>query len=1064
MRILFSPLAYCLAIAWIACGLLPRESWAQSPIASEPQVITTPDQSLRDHWDKQLESKFRRKIFPLLTHPEKGCVDCHRTEGTSQLILTGDARQDLQTLLDEQYLKSKGVDTLLKRVLTTHDAKRMPKDGTPWSPRDIQKLKTFLHFVEDTDAYRGAADERFPSSLLEPYPAKSSAAPSDNQFLSYWQLRNKIRILFEDDWVRGDRDLFAENIALFGGADFKTRFNESQQASATFLTGIEMLSRDVAQQAFDQKRGPFRGWNISTDPLTTESTSTYRDAIQQLYQHVLYRPATSSEIDSALNLLQNIFALDEVIRARDEELVFQLTITDPQTQWTDTSVIRIPVSGDPLQVRQVLLDQKTPQPEAPASESTQAPSPRSMRRHLLDPITLHPQVESQRLVLHNIHTQRNVSFAGLRIYRDGKPIQSIPVDASQVEIEGAWQLVEADGFKSYEDKNQHKGQSSIRVHLNVEQEGEYQIEYLWRADPRNDDKVLVEIFSPKAGNRLASPPLPSIPPLGEAHFAFDCSNDAEPFVSPKAIFQFSDQDAVEISNRGTLDTVTAGAIEFVDSKSDQIAFMIDSKEAQGNEAWERYDEGRFKAYNVKGTKVHDNNQHKGERSLVYQPVLKKEQGWTPEASYRLRVYYPGKKDQEIQTPLHIRATSSSPITQISYPSLGKSDAFIRIDASRSYTTDHHPLQFTWKQISGPTILHLDEHASSLEFAVPRRKAHDVAWTSLCAALLRHPDFLFVRPPSLDVQETQGARDRLRLVKIALDLVGRPPTHQECEQLVQGASLESLIDQYLDSQEFRDFYFHRIRLYLESQGTEVQDEPVRLWCYVAFQNRPFQEILTADYTVNAQMEKVSRPPHHGKTGVLTTPGFIQGKPGLPHYNYAAQVAMLFLGFVFEVPPDIVELREGITALGTTDPNSVCYSCHKILTPLAFQRLNWDDDGNFRLKNDDGLPIDASDQQVSEDYPFPGNGLEAFATQAVRKERFFRTMFNTHVHFFFGRPMRFREDERVLYKRLWEDTHASNFTIRSLIRSIVTSPEYLQSQALGRESVPRLSIPSSPSTAR
>ncbi len=175
-------------------------------------------------------------------------------------------------------------------------------------------------------------------------------------------------------------------------------------------------------------------------------------------------------------------------------------------------------------------------------------------------------------------------------------------------------------------------------------------------------------------------------------------------------------------------------------------------------------------------------------------------------------------------------------------------------------------------------------------------------------------------------------------------------------------------------------------------------------------------------------------------------------------------MLFLGFVFEVPPDIVELREGITALGTTDPNSVCYSCHKILTPLAFQRLNWDDDGNFRLKNEDGLPIDASDQQVSEDYPFPGNGLEAFATQAVRKERFFRTMFNTHVHFYFGRPMRFREDERVLYKRLWDDTHASNFTIRSLIRSIVTSPEYLQRDSSDRESIPRLSIPSLPPSAR
>ena len=192
-----------------------------------------------------------------------------------------------------------------------------------------------------------------------------------------------------------------------------------------------------------------------------------------------------------------------------------------------------------------------------------------------------------------------------------------------------------------------------------------------------------------------------------------------------------------------------------------------------------------------------------------------------------------------------------------------------------------------------------------------------------------------------------------------------------------------------------------------------------------------------------MQKTDRPREHGRTGVLTTPGFIQGKPGLPHYNYAAQVSMLFLGFVYEVPAEIVEQREGVTALGTTDPTSVCYSCHKILTPLAFQRLNWSDEGKFRTTNDDGLPIDASDQNASEDYPFLGNGMEAFATQAVKKERFIRTIINTHVNFYFGRPMRFREDERVLYKRLWDSAHRSNFKIRSLIREIVNSPEYLVS---------------------
>jgi hypothetical protein len=391
------------------------------------------------------------------------------------------------------------------------------------------------------------------------------------------------------------------------------------------------------------------------------------------------------------------------------------------------------------------------------------------------------------------------------------------------------------------------------------------------------------------------------------------------------------------------------------------------------------------------------------------------------------------------------AAESFPIVQVSHPPIAKADASIRIDASTSYTVAHAPLEFQWRQTAGSRVTIADASAPVLEFTVPRRSVEQAAWVALCAALMRHPDFTFTRPPSLFDCQQPEIKQRLQLVKLALDLVGRSPTRAELDALDQGTSLSELTDRYLASSEFRDFYFHRIRLYLESQGTEVQDEPARLWCYVAFNGRPFQEILTADYTVDASMQRIDRPAYHGKTGVLTTQGFIQGKPGLPHYNYAAQVSMLFLGYVYEVPPEIVELREGVTALGTTDPNSVCYSCHKILTPLAFQRTNWSDDGKFLTKDENGLPIDASDRGATVDYPFPGQGLEAFATQAVRKERFLRTMINLHVSFYFGRPLRYREDERDLYRRLWDRTQTANYQISELIREIVSSPEYLEGRS-------------------
>ena len=105
------------------------------------------------------------------------------------------------------------------------------------------------------------------------------------------------------------------------------------------------------------------------------------------------------------------------------------------------------------------------------------------------------------------------------------------------------------------------------------------------------------------------------------------------------------------------------------------------------------------------------------------------------------------------------------------------------------------------------------------------------------------------------------------------------------------------------------------------------------------------------------------------------------------------------------------------------------------------MNWTDDGEYRVQDEAGLEIDATDRGVVAEYPYKGNGLEAFATQAVKKERFIRTMINTHVNFFFGRPMRHVDEERDLYKRLWDNVHAHDFQVRPLIKAIVTSPEYL-----------------------
>src|SRR5262249_8486592 len=154
--------------------------------------------------------------------------------------------------------------------------------------------------------------------------------------------------------------------------------------------------------------------------------------------------------------------------------------------------------------------------------------------------------------------------------------------------------------------------------------------------------------------------------------------------------------------------------------------------------------------------------------------------------------------------------------------------------------------------------------------------------------------------------------------------------------------------------------------------------------------PMQELLTADYSVDGNFGKTGRGPEHGRTGILTMPGFIKSKPGLPHFNYPARVMSDYMGTIFEVTPEVV--ADGLKpAASTTEPGSTCIVCHGVLTPLAYQRLRWADDGTYRTTDEKGAPIDDSDRNLVADYAFKGAGMESFAVTAVKKEKFIRQTF-------------------------------------------------------------------------
>ncbi len=253
----------------------------------------------------------------------------------------------------------------------------------------------------------------------------------------------------------------------------------------------------------------------------------------------------------------------------------------------------------------------------------------------------------------------------------------------------------------------------------------------------------------------------------------------------------------------------------------------------------------------------------------------------------------------------------------------------------------------------------------------------------------------------------------------------------------------MINEWLNHPEFQKTYLHRIRQILESDGTNIGDEPAHLWSFVVVQNRPIGEILTSNYTVTKngdQLMMMPRPSEHGSTGLLTMKGYINGKPGLPHYNYAARVLTGFLGIVFDVPQEAFDARATATATSTVDPASICYSCHKLITPLAHQRLAWDDQGNYRTHFEDGRLIDDSDQNLVEHYPFSGKGLSSFALSAIRKEGFIRRMINVHALMFFGRLLRHETDERDLYYQLFQLAQNGQGQMKAMIKALLQSTPY------------------------
>lgn len=975
-------------------------------------AVATPQQAT-------LEARFTKELWPVL---QAQCAPCHAKKNPSQLLLPTDSHTAFLKLLGEGQLEPDNHAGIIYRITTTDKEIVMPPLGS--GKLTTAQITGFDHFGEAVQQERKRSgtkpDESFPPHLTLPFKGKPKPG-MDNTFLTFRQLRGKTQAIFGDDGTREERNLFLDNAHLFQGADFVKRFDESSKAAPTFLTGVELVAREVASKAYLNRTGPFVGF---TD------TTPEPEGIRRLYDRMLFRPPTPTELAQAQALLKTVSSA----QVAPSDLRFSLTVTDDKGQKVSREV-GVALRDDTHALTALYVDEEAG--EEPVKS--------------LGTFTLTPGDSGQKVVLTNAETYGNVSVVGVTLKSSDGTTKKLTVGDPGVSVEGAWKL--GTGFA--EDNNENKGASQITFPLSVEKAGQYELLFHWRrpkpgrtpargknlAPSSLSRDLCVQVLSRDSVSRIATPPAPPVPPKGEAHFFIDQSIDTRPHADLKTAFLFGPSGGVEVRNEGTTKRVVADAVRLFAGTS-ETPVLLRASSAVGKAAWARFPAENFNPYNTVGPDLLQDtgsDNQKKPLTLTFPPSTGA--GYDPQRFYRPAIVYPGKADNETRVPIVVKAEASSPIVQVAAPLVASVGATLTLDAKSSFNLQHTPLTFRWTQIGGPRVAVANPSAPTLTVTVPKLTGRQAAWEGLCRALMAHPDYLFTRPRSLATTTDPKQRRRLHLVKLAQDLLGRTPSAAEVAKVDAGTPLETLVDGFLASKEFSDFYFHRTRLYLESHGTPEQDEPARLWTWIMTHNRPFKELLTADYTIDPQFQQQTRPAYHGKTGVLTMKGFLQGKPSLPHFNYSAQVCQKFLGYVFEVPDEIVQARQGITASATTDPNSACYTCHKILTPLAYQRAHWDDDGNYRAHDELGLPIDDSDRGDVASYAFKGDGMEAFATQAANKERFIRTILQTHVVWYFGRELRCEADERGLYQRLWTVAAKNNYALRPLIKAIVLSPEYL-----------------------
>ena len=276
-----------------------------------------------------------------------------------------------------------------------------------------------------------------------------------------------------------------------------------------------------------------------------------------------------------------------------------------------------------------------------------------------------------------------------------------------------------------------------------------------------------------------------------------------------------------------------------------------------------------------------------------------------------------------------------------------------------------------------------------------------------------------------------------LRKMSLDLRLRGPSAEQVDELVSGqATLADFADRFMNTNGFSNRMYNIYRGRFSPTDDSAADadlsEPARIARHIVVEDRDYREIVTADYTVDADgnVSQISGKP---SAGVISTQAYMSAYAGAFKRNWAGHALKEWGGFHLEAVTLPPSMEDADLSPGSLADIPECAGCHTDevygIDHLARFALCFGDDGVY-----DSACVETEGSFLT----VSGTGLTDLGALIADSNEFKSTTINFFANELLGRPLALEETD--YYLRAVDAFVGSGYRAKALIRFIVTSPEY------------------------